>query len=266
MNELENEIKEKQGKAKMDVFEGYDTAIKSRTKKMLMYLIIFAIVMIFAGLTSAYIVVNANKFWVHVDAPSWLIASCIIIAISSATLYGAYLAAKKNNSSLTAGLVVITLLLGIAFSYSQFKGWEQLSEKGMGFTLSQVDGVKVSAWNRLSQIDAEYGKDYYVHINGEKLILENGEYYMPDDQFRADPVTLEVNKTSNLNGSFIAVLIFVHLVHLIFGLIYLIVLTFRSVKQRINSSNTISLYTGGLYWHFLGILWIYLFLFLFFIH
>jgi len=266
MSELEKVNKKVKGGNIQDVFEGHNPEVKVRTKKMLMYLIIFAIVMIFAGLTSAYIVVNANKFWVHVNAPSWLIASCIIIAISSASIYGAYLSAKKGKHLITTALIVLTLFLGLLFTYSQYKGWEQLSEKGMGYKMTLVDGVKVSSWNRLSEIKGEYGTDYYVHKNGEKLIYENGEYYMPDDQFRAEPLTPSVNKTSNLNGSFIAVLIFVHIVHLMFGLIYLIVLTFRSVTKRIDSSNTISLYTGGMYWHFLGILWIYLFLFLFFIH
>lgn len=261
----QEQIEEKKGKKK-DVFEGLDPSVKIRTKKMLMYLIIFAIVMIFAGLTSAYIVVNSNKFWVHVDAPSWLFTSCTIVALSSATLYGAYRTAKMGKQSLTTGLILVTLFLGVFFSYSQYQGWQQLEEKGMGFTIEEVGGVKVSSWNRISEIDAEYGVDYYVHKNGQKLILEDGEFYMPDDQMRTQPVTNQVGKTSNLSGSFIAVLIFVHLAHLVFGLIYLIVLAVRSLLNRINKNNTISLYTGGLYWHFLGILWIYLFVFLFFLH
>ena len=39
---------------KQDVFEGYDPAVKVRTKKMLMYFIIFAIVMLF-GLSLIHI-------------------------------------------------------------------------------------------------------------------------------------------------------------------------------------------------------------------
>lgn len=267
MSEKEEKLQEEiQNDKKTDVFEGYDPSVKIRTKKMLMYLIIFAIVMIFAGLTSAYIVVNANKFWVHVDAPSWLIISCVVIALSSATLYGAYRVAKNGNQQLTTVLILITLGLGLFFTYAQIEGWEQLSEKGMGFTIEEVDGVMISNWNRIADIQGEYGVDYYVHKNGEQLVLDDGEFYMPDDQFKTTPVTNQVEKTSNLNGSFIAVLIFVHLTHLAFGLIYLMVLAYRSIVGKISKENNISLYTGGLYWHFLGILWIYLFVFLFFIH
>ena len=249
-----------------DVYEGLDPSVKLRTKKMLMYLIIFAIVMIFAGLTSAYIVINSNKFWVHVEAPSWLLISCGVIAISSATLYGAYRTAQKNNQTLTTALIFITLILGLFFSYSQYAGWQELSAEGMGFTIKEVDGVKVSSWNRISEITGEYGVDYYVHKNGKQLIFDGGEFYMPGDELKTNPVTDQVGKTSNLSGSFIAVLVFIHLAHLIFGLIYLLVLGIRSARGRVNSENTISLYTGGIYWHFLGILWIYLFVFLFFLH
>ena len=51
---------------RVDVFEGLDPAVRERTKKMLMYFILFAVVMLFAGLTSAYIVSNVGQFWVHI--------------------------------------------------------------------------------------------------------------------------------------------------------------------------------------------------------
>ena len=55
---------------KVDVFEGLDPKVRERTKKMLMYFILFAVVMLFAGFTSAYIVSNVGQYWVHIEAPS----------------------------------------------------------------------------------------------------------------------------------------------------------------------------------------------------
>ena len=40
------------------VFEGLDGQVRERTKTMLMYFIVFAVTMLFAGFTSAYIVSN----------------------------------------------------------------------------------------------------------------------------------------------------------------------------------------------------------------
>jgi len=50
---------------KKDVFDGVSPEVKERTKKMLMYLIIFSIIMMFGGWTSAYIVMEPQSFWVH---------------------------------------------------------------------------------------------------------------------------------------------------------------------------------------------------------
>jgi len=256
----------KENTARSGVFDDYDPSVKIRTKKMLMYLIIFAVVMIFAGLTSAYIVINAGKYWVHVSPPTLLTVSTLVIALSSLTFYLALKLTKQGNKGGGLAMIVLTFALGLTFTITQYRGWQQLAEKGMGFTIREENGVKISSWNRISGIKGEYGADYYVYKDGERLILENGEYFAPDDQLRANPLTYDVEKTSNLSSSFIAVLLGLHVLHLAFGLMYLIVLAVRSARGIINSGNTISLYTGGIYWHFLGILWIYLFLFLFFIH
>ena len=45
-----------------NVFEGHDPKVRERTKTMLMYFIVFAITMLFAGFTSAYIVSNMGSF------------------------------------------------------------------------------------------------------------------------------------------------------------------------------------------------------------
>ena len=44
------------------VFEGLDGQVRERTKTMLMYFIVFAVTMLFAGFTSAYIVSNMGQF------------------------------------------------------------------------------------------------------------------------------------------------------------------------------------------------------------
>jgi cytochrome c oxidase subunit 3 len=252
--------------SKTSVFDDYNPAVRIRTKKMLMYLIIFAVVMIFAGLTSAYIVINAGKYWVHVDPPNLLTFSTIFLALSSVTFYLALKFTRNGNQQTGLGMIALTFILGLVFTITQYQGWQELSDKGMGFTIREENGVKISSWNRISGIKGEYGKDFYVHKDGERLIFENGQYYAPDDVLRSSPLTYDVEKTSNLSSSFIAVLLILHVLHLSFGLLYLIVLAIRSARGIINSGNTISLYTGGIYWHFLGILWLYLFLFLFFIH
>jgi cytochrome c oxidase subunit III len=249
-----------------DVFEGLDPKVKIRAKKMLMYFIIFAIVMIFAGLTSAYLVTYPGKYWVHIKAPNAFWLSTAFILLSSLTFILSKKQISRGAQQSGTLFLAMTAVLSILFTVYQLRGWQELQSKGMGFTIEYVDGVKVSQWNRIREIAAQYGTDYHVYRDGRMLDFDGTDYFLAQDVYRTNPVTDEVGKTSNLSSSFILVLVVAHVIHLFFGLVYLAVLFFRTVTGRINSQNTLSLTTGGLYHHFLGILWIYLFIFLFFVH
>lgn len=258
-----------QDSRKKDVFEGYDPSVKVRTKKMLMYLIIFAIVMLFGGLTSGYIVKHGGSFWVHVAPPSALYTSLVFLALSSATLFGALKLVKAGKQKPAAVLMFVTFALGIGFTATQYNGWQALAAKGMGVTVNDTaSGMKKYSWNHIDEITGEYGTDYFVYVNGtaNRLVLQNGEFYLPSDTLFTEPVTNELRAASNNASAFIFVLLFLHVLHLGFGLIYLIVNGVRILRNRIHITNTASLYANGMYWHFMGILWVYLFLFLFVFH
>lgn len=254
-------------KGKQDVFADFSPEVRERTKKMLMYFIIFAIVMLFAGFTSAYIVSNMGEYWVHISAPTGLWVSNIIIVISSLTVWLSlrFMKAGKRQQSLI--MLVATLVLGIAFTLSQKAGWDELSERGMGWTVNKTEqGLKAYKWNSVQNIEGTYGEDYYIHKDGQRLIYDGGEYYAANDVLKTEPLTREVMQVTNTSGSYIWALIIVHILHLVFGLIYLTVNVIRTWKGTIHPGDTIRLYTNGMYWHFLGILWLYLFVFLFLIH
>tara|TARA_R110002096_G_scaffold109056_12_gene238703 strand:- start:24497 stop:25090 length:594 start_codon:yes stop_codon:yes gene_type:complete len=68
-------------------------------------------------------------------------------------------------------------------------------------------------------------------------------------------------KNHNASGSFLYVISFLHLLHLVGGIIALIVVLFNAFKERYNSKNLLGLQVFSTYWHFLGGLWIYLYLF-----
>jgi len=69
-------------------------------------------------------------------------------------------------------------------------------------------------------------------------------------------------KQSNSSGSFLYVITGLHIAHLLGGLLYLSGIIVRSLKQQFNSQNLLKLKLIGIYWHFLDLLWIYLFIFL----
>ena len=67
---------------------------------------------------------------------------------------------------------------------------------------------------------------------------------------------------SNVAGSFLYVLTLSHLIHLIGGLIALLVTAINAKRKKYSAKNYLGLEITSIYWHFLSILWIYLFCFL----
>lgn len=251
---------------RMDVFEGHTPEIKIRTKKMLMWLIIFAVVMLFAGITSAMIVLYGKLIWVKMTPPGVLWISNALVIGSSVTMILAVKALKTGNSKNAMILTALTFVLGIGFTMTQNAAWKSMAGIGMGYTITQTpEGLKSYRWNALDRLSGEYGKDYYIQYKGDRLDKVGNEYYMSTDTGRIQPVTQDVVKTFNAAGAMLSVLIYVHIIHLFFGLVYLVVNTIRIYKGRLSENNWISLYAGGMYWHFMGILWLYLFAFIFYL-
>jgi cytochrome c oxidase subunit 3 len=67
---------------------------------------------------------------------------------------------------------------------------------------------------------------------------------------------------SNPSGSFLYVLTGVHAFHLITGLIFLLIVLRKSLNYQVHSRQMLSIGNVTIYWHFLGALWLYLYLFL----
>ncbi|SDB57886.1 cytochrome c oxidase subunit 3 [Flavobacteriaceae bacterium MAR_2010_188] len=70
--------------------------------------------------------------------------------------------------------------------------------------------------------------------------------------------------TSNVTMSFIFLIAFVHILHVVIGLICLLVVIYNHFKQKYSPTNMLGLELAGTFWHFIDILWVYLFLFLYF--
>ena len=67
---------------------------------------------------------------------------------------------------------------------------------------------------------------------------------------------------SNTSSSFIYVLTGVHGVHIIGGVVYLLILMVAVFKGKVHSKSMTMMELCATYWHFLDVLWLYLFVFL----
>ena len=183
---------------------------QSRTARSYKLLLLFAMIsmtMMFAGLTSAFVVSKSRADWLKdFQLPTAFYFSTAVIIGCSVTFHLAKKAIQKNNQSATTTFLLATLALGIGFVILQFVGFGQIVDNGYYFTGSE----------------------------------------------------------SSITTTFLYIVTVVHLAHLGGGLISLLIIIYNHFKQKYNSTQTLGIELGAMYWHFLDLLWVYLFLFLYF--
>ncbi|MBX2910702.1 MAG: cytochrome c oxidase subunit 3 [Cyclobacteriaceae bacterium] len=170
-------------------------------KKFGMWLFVASVGMLFASLTSAYIVRQAEGNWLYFSLPPSLYWSTGVIIFSSVTMQMAYWAAKKDLLEKVKWLVAVTLALGLLFLGAQLEAWKGLVAQGV----------------------------YFV---------------------------------GNPSGSFLYVITGLHGLHIISALVYLAIVLVSAYRLKIHSRSLSQMEMCTTYWHFLGGLWLYLFIFL----
>lgn len=192
----------------MDLTQNTEKEKIARSKKMMLWFGILALIMGFAGWTSAYIVSSSRKDWIReLELPQFFYISTAIIICSSLTYILAKKAIKEDAQKKATLFLFISLGLGILFIVFQFLGFEQM--------------------------------------------LGNGYYF--------------TGPTSNIKMSYVFLIAAVHIVHVVAGLISLLVVLYSQIKGKYSSIDFLGLSLGATFWHFLGILWVYLMLFMTFV-
>jgi cytochrome c oxidase subunit 3 len=109
-----------------------------RAKKMMLWFGIASMVMMFAGITSAYVVSKNRPDWISdFELPETLYWSTLVIIVSSITFMLAKRAVLKANRSQATILLLTTLALGILFVDLQFKSFSEIIASGYYFTGSE---------------------------------------------------------------------------------------------------------------------------------
>lgn len=109
-------------------------------RKFALWLFIVTIVMLFAALTSAYIVKQADGNWLSIQLPGIFAVNTIIIVLSSAAMVLAYAAARRNNFSGLRWALIATMVLGIAFLVGQYYSWSELVSRNVYFVSNYASG------------------------------------------------------------------------------------------------------------------------------
>lgn len=117
-----------------------DPTLGMHPKKFAMWLFLVSVVMIFASLTSAYIVRRAEGNWIEFQLPPVFWITTGILLTSSLTMHLAYLSARKDSIKNLKIYMVFTTILGLAFLVSQFYSWIWLVGINVFFVGNNVAG------------------------------------------------------------------------------------------------------------------------------
>ncbi len=178
--------------------------------------------------------------------------------------------AKKNM--LWFGIISLTMsFAGLTSAYvisKERKDWLTDFEIPQAFYLSL--GVII-----LSSITFHFAKDLIQKNDDSKgmwllittLILGIAFVYL---QFRGFSEIIAkgyffTGSESSITTSFIYLVVLMHLAHISVALITVLVVIYNHYKQKYKKGKTLGIELAVTFWHFVDILWIYLFLFLYFV-
>ncbi len=207
-----------------------ETEIKRKAMRALLWLGIVSIVMLFAGLTSAYIVRQGEGKWVDFPLPKLFLLSSLIIILSSVTMQWGLMSVKNNSIKNFKTAMLLTVILGFGFVISQYYAWSDLYHDGIVFT-GTIKDIKT---------------DFKYIPSGKETVAD-------------------VSDAGNVAGSFLYVITGLHVAHVLVGMIALFVVFSRALLGKYTVVNYNGVKMCAIYWHFLGGLWLYLFLFLLYI-
>lgn len=113
----------------------FENTVYSRNKihpqKFALLVSCASVVMLFAALTSAYVVRQAAGNWLEFPMPVLFLYSTLTLVVSSFTLYFSYNGFLAGNVKTYKYLLLLTFVLGILFIYLQYKGWMALVAMGV---------------------------------------------------------------------------------------------------------------------------------------
>ncbi len=107
---------------------------RKKGAKPMMWISMVSMTMMFAGLTSAYVISSNREDWVSFELPQAFVISTLCIVLSSVTFFLAKKALQNNKKSLTSILLLLTLGLGLGFVIGQYQGFQSLQDMGLYFT------------------------------------------------------------------------------------------------------------------------------------
>jgi len=96
-----------------------------------LWILLTAVIMLFAGLSSAYIVLRGVPTWQNIELPSLLWPNTAILLLSSVAIDISRRAIRRGDSASMKRWLTVAGALGMAFLVGQVLAWRQLVNAGV---------------------------------------------------------------------------------------------------------------------------------------
>lgn len=167
----------------------------------------------------------------------WVAMGSIVMAFAGLT--SAYIVKKNQSSWLEFDLPVV-------FWYSTFV--ILISSVTMHLATKAFKAREMGRYRSLITITAALGVLF--------IVLQ----YLGFVNLEANNIAL-VGPKSNSAASFLFVITGLHMLHVLGGVIALLVMFIRAYSSKTKTYSSVPVEVAGTYWHFVDVLWIYLFIF-----
>lgn len=117
--------------------QSIENSTVSLSKRMILWIFIITIVMLFGAWTSAYIVSKAEGRWMEFPMPNMMFFSTLALLASSIPMHLAYKSAKENNLERIKIMLFLTLFLAVVFIVLQLESFKELISNQIYFTGKQ---------------------------------------------------------------------------------------------------------------------------------
>jgi len=247
--------------------------------KLAMWLFLGTEIMFFSGLLGAYIVQRfGSPLWPtpkEMHLVTWMGAvNTFVLIVSSVTVVLALQALDRNNVKQSVNYILATFLLGLVFLV--IKGFEYEAKYSHHLLPGQIkENVIETVQTEMAALAAaakKAGKEpgaSKVYVELEALRKDVAEQkigrkaqFERYNKIRADYPDAhlpQVTPSGNSWSSFYFLLTGLHALHVLGGLVVFGVILIRAGLGLYGPQSALFVENAGLYWHFVDIVWIFLF-------
>ncbi|HMF92542.1 MAG TPA: cytochrome c oxidase subunit 3 family protein [Candidatus Angelobacter sp.] len=236
-----------------------------------MWVFLLTEIMMFGGLFAAYLIYRLKFYPAFVAGStsisvSWGFANTLVLLGSSFTMAMAVWAAQNRSRKQQVMWLIFTMILGAAFLGVKAKEYYDKYEEchipgsfiGKPFNATGGPGcekgnIAEEMQERARKTNEEIEREGKAKGWDEKKIADK-KVAVPSDAY-----AVQTAKRTEIFFSFYFAMTGLHAFHMVIGLGLLSWLTLRASRGEFDGQYFTPMELGGLYWHFVDIVWIFLF-------